>query len=551
MGKIKAAIAKSFGGSADPEVYDCPHVIDVIHEKFDDEAFRHRLGELFTATRRLCPAWVPPLVQTVVPAEPAMGQVVDGWLHIWHFGHTDDSAIKGRSNMVNVLEVAFSILENTFNSAQQPIDVLFGSPPGSTIVNFSVRFSMGFTRVLAAKTLLLAMFELEQAELQEVTPVLCSLFTVKFTYNPAPTDALQRCRSLAAKFQVSESTRPDPIQIYYTLSEGLKRDGADVATGLRGKITEYNKMSGVTSQNISELEARVILNLPLQTDQFVSELKYHWQNYKNAESAVPMEMFTHISSDVPPEAQGVWKEIMTPSPAKNEMFLKYLIGFFVKNFKDGVRMKKRINLRFQAHRLRVNDPCMAYRQSCLWVHFRPQMQGEMSLEEYISMEKMFSRGAFDRELGDRVRAMNPTLKLQDFRFFYSQLGKDQPVKEESQLNAAQEEAEAQQEQASAFLESSGWNPKIFDIRNLSHPFLDFPQHFPKVYLTTSIFQGSIMDVGLSMLQGILSPFHRQVGERPGDLEEIPVCYGRLLFHPEGVQSRVFAQSRQHLGSKGG
>ena len=58
-----------------------------------------------------------------------------------------------------------------------------------------------------------------------------------------------------------------------------------------------------------------------------------------------------------------------------------------------------------------------------------------------------------------------------------------------------------------------------------------------------------MDVGLSMLQGILSPFHRQVGERPGDLEEIPVCYGRLLFHSEGVQSGVFAQSRQHLGSK--
>ena len=57
--------------------------------------------------------------------------------------------------------------------------------------------------------------------------------------------------------------------------------------------------------------------------------------------------------------------------------------------------------------------------------------------------------------------------------------------------------------------------------------------------------------GLSMLQGILSPFHRQVGERPGDLEEIPVCYGRLLFHSEGVQSGVFAQSRQHLGSKGG
>ena len=44
--------------------------------------------------------------------------------------------------------------------------------------------------------------------------------------------------------------------------------------------------------------------------------------------------------------------------------------------------------------------------------------------------------------------MNPTLKLEDFRFFYIHLGKEQPLKEEGQLNALQEEAEAQQEQAS-------------------------------------------------------------------------------------------------------
>ena len=55
-------------------------------------------------------------------------------------------------------------------------------------------------------------------------------------------------------------------------------------------------------------------------------------------------------------------------------------------------MKKKINMRFQAHRLRVNDPGMAYRQCCLWVHFRPQMQAEMSLEEYTSMQKCFAVG---------------------------------------------------------------------------------------------------------------------------------------------------------------
>ena len=78
------------------------------------------------------------------------------------------------------------------------------------------------------------------------------------------------------------------------------------------------------------------------------------------------------------------------------------------------------------------------------------MQAEMSAAEYTQMEKKFCRAAFERELTDRVKAMNPTLCLQDFRFFYSHLGRGQPMKDDSQLNASQEEAELQQEQASLF-----------------------------------------------------------------------------------------------------
>ena len=55
VGKIKAAIAKNFGGSADPEVYDCPHVIDVIHEKFDDEAFSAQAGGAFYCHKAALP----------------------------------------------------------------------------------------------------------------------------------------------------------------------------------------------------------------------------------------------------------------------------------------------------------------------------------------------------------------------------------------------------------------------------------------------------------------------------------------------------------------
>lgn len=446
--KLKSNIAKTFAGSGDPEVYDCPHVIELIQSKFaDDFQFKAQLDTLYQQLRQRMPTWTPPVVQATVPAIPNAHQVADGWLMIWQFGKTDDAGIKGRSNMVNILELSFSFLENTFNSAQHPLDILFAQQSGQPIGDFSVRLSVGFTRVLAAYVCLIAMMDLDPAELAEVLPVLCSLFIVRYTYNPAPSDALQRKRSLAAKFQVSESTRPDPLQMFHMFAEGLMREGSDVATGLAGKIQEYNQMSSIASQNISDLEASVICALPSQTQVFRDLLKYHWQNYKNAESGVPMKLFAFIDAEVPVEATGTWKNILAPSPEKNELFIRFLIGTFVKNFKDAIRMKKKPNLRFGAGKLRVSDPLLAYRQCCVWVHFRDRMRSEMSAPEFENIEKMFCRGAFDRELSDRVRAMNPTLKFEDLRFFYVHMGREQPLKEDCQLNASQEEAEALQEQA--------------------------------------------------------------------------------------------------------
>ena len=152
---------------------------------------------------------------------------------------------------------------------------------------------------------------------EELKAVLCSLFTVKFIYNPAPNEDMQRHRSLAAKFQLSESARPDPIQIYHVLAESSAKAGQDVCADLPAKIKQYNSLTSVQNQNISDLESRVMCLLPLQTKTFVEILKYHWQNYKNAESAVPMKLFGRVgifSAGVPPEATGVWKDILKPSP---------------------------------------------------------------------------------------------------------------------------------------------------------------------------------------------------------------------------------------------
>ncbi|CAJ1363954.1 unnamed protein product, partial [Effrenium voratum] len=450
--KLKQSISATFSGSSDPEAFDCVHIVDHLRCKFSEP--RHLkvcFEQLYQRARAVEPAWVRPRVAQCVPEAPGPQQEAgEGWLFIWQLAHEDGCSLKGRSNMVNILETAFSILENTFNSVQNPLDLLFSGTP---IGDFSVNFSVGLGRSLAIKMILLAMVNLSNEELRAVFPVLRSLFTVKFTYNPAPNEEVQRHRSLSAKFQASESHRPDPIQIYHVLADSLAKAGQDVAAGLPRKIKEYNSLTSVQSQCISELEARVICLLPQQTVKFRETLAYHWQNYKNAESGVPMKLFGKsgiLGADAPAEASGVWKEILKPSAEKNECFLLHIIHVFVKSLKDALRMKKKPNLRFHANTFRVSDPVSAYYQACLWVHFRPEMQREMSGDEFEQLERTFLRGSLERELADRVKAMNPTLKLGDFRFLYLHLGKDAPAgKEPIELEAAQEVAEFEQEKAAS------------------------------------------------------------------------------------------------------
>ena len=462
LDKVKKTISRLFGGSSDPESFDCIHVVDFMKQKWPEpQQLKNCLQGLYDRAKQIDPTWMHPAPLSTVPASPGPHQgAAEEWLFIWQLGHEDGCSMKGRSNMVNILEIAFSILENGFNSVQNALDVLFPDPAGSPIADFSVKFSVGFGRSLAIKMILVAILDFDNEELQAFFPVLCSLFAVKFTNNPAPDEDMQRHRSLAAKFQISESARPDPIQIYHVLAESLVKAGQDVFSGLPAKIKQYNSLTTVQSQNISDLEARVICMLPQQTEQFLQSLKYHWQNYKNAESAAPLKLFGRsgvFGSDIiPPEAQGVWTAILKPSPEKNEVYLMLLIGVFAKNLKDALRAKKKPNLRFQANRFRCSDPVMAYYQACLWVHFRPDMQKEMSTPDFEQLEKTFLRGGLDRELTDRCKAMNPSLKLADFRFIYTFLGREAPiVKETVELEAAQEAAELEQEKADELTVSSG------------------------------------------------------------------------------------------------
>ena len=44
---LKSSIAKAYAGSGDPEVYDCPHIIDVLAQKYPDPSSAESgLGDL-------------------------------------------------------------------------------------------------------------------------------------------------------------------------------------------------------------------------------------------------------------------------------------------------------------------------------------------------------------------------------------------------------------------------------------------------------------------------------------------------------------------------
>ena len=58
-------------------------------------------------------------------------------------------------------------------------------------------------------------------------------------------------------------------------------------------------------------------------------MKYHWQNYKTGESAVPLSFFDDDSglfSEIESERKGVWAQVYERNAFKNEVALLYAIG---------------------------------------------------------------------------------------------------------------------------------------------------------------------------------------------------------------------------------
>ena len=155
------------------------------------------------------------------------------------------------------------------------------------------------------------------------------------------------------------------------------------------------------------------------------------------------------------------------------------------------------------------------------------MQKEMSGDEFEQLERTFLRGSLERELADRVKAMNPTLKLGDFRFLYLHLGKDAPAgKEPIELEAAQEAAEFEQEKAAACASSL--------LIACTHSLLAAVHCCVSCQVACAVSCFYLVFCH-ARVAGILAPVQGKVGQGCLSVDQVLHFAGRLHFYAEGRQ----------------
>ena len=415
-------VSKKFVGSGDPEISDAKDVVTYLSEKYTPAEWKNMLQELDRRVLQVTGTPHPRAKSTVPDVE--VGSTEDMWVMVWHLGHLEDHAYRGRPQTVHILEKAQSLLEKTFDSENFPLKLALPGPgaiPEADLDDHVFKHVVGFTRCLAAMVILEGAhsLKLSDSDLLSLSDVLMSCLCIKATFKAYATEDEAREESLRLKFQVSDSVRPTVFQIYFNLRKRAERSGKDFMVACEEIIKTFNRATDIEGYKISGLESKVILMLPHQTEVFLETLKYHWQNYKTGESAVPLSFFEDeagLFSDIESERKGVWANVYEPSPFKNEVALLYLIGIFLKGIKDLLRKKQKPNLRNAAQRLRVKEPKVAMKIACLWAHFRPQFIKVLSKEDFEQCEHMFFRGGFEREFSDKVNAENESLKFEDFRF---------------------------------------------------------------------------------------------------------------------------------------
>ena len=148
-------VSKKFVGSGDPEISDAKDVVTYLSEKYTPAEWKNMLQELDRRVLQVTGTPRPRAKSTVPDVE--VGSTEDMWVMVWHLGHLEDHAYRGRPQTVHILEKAQSLLEKTFDSENFPLKLALPGPgaiPEADLDDHVFKHVVGFTRCLAAMVIL-------------------------------------------------------------------------------------------------------------------------------------------------------------------------------------------------------------------------------------------------------------------------------------------------------------------------------------------------------------------------------------------------------------
>ena len=141
-------------------------------------------------------------------------------------------------------------------------------PATPTIASYSVVHSIGFSKSLACKLIVLAVEEMMRKgsmsteELSSVQSFLKPLFYVKAVWKGSSGIADDMYHIIAGEMMGSQRPRPDVVQIAHAYSMRSKMEGVSYEACIDDWLREYNERA-TTTTHISELEYNVINFRPL------------------------------------------------------------------------------------------------------------------------------------------------------------------------------------------------------------------------------------------------------------------------------------------------
>jgi hypothetical protein len=350
-------------------------------------------------------------------------------------GGSSVAAGKSDQNVINSIVVDF--LHSPFRSVEEPLDVVFGCPGGVPILPFSVGISNGCAKTMAALSIVHAAISmpLEDAELKSLAPELLALCVVKAVTDPATDVFDQIKKTIGKKIRVSERSRPNPVQMEFAFGRVVadkQANGDKRSTGtiLAAVIKEYNASQPAKGKLNSD-EREAVLMLHDQVPEFKELLKAHWRNFPVASSGVPVSFLASpwLSRMYEPTVRKadnqLHYQVQSPSPEKNYYWLRMVITRFQYKLKELAATGQAVNLRGACQGIRKGTETDSFFHSVgLYVHFEAAIHkccGVLAVQE---LEGKFFRGALERELTEKVKARDPALTLEDFRFVQAAMDYD-------------------------------------------------------------------------------------------------------------------------------